>query len=49
MVEIHDIYANMTVKNIETTNATKKQFEKILENGKYKILGKIREGESSYS
>jgi len=43
MVEIHTIYANMTVKVIKTTNTNKKQFQQILKNGSYKILGKIRE------
>lgn len=50
MVEIHTIYANMTTKVIKTSNTTKRQFHRILQNGdEYEYIGKIREGESSYS
>ena len=47
---IYSIYANVTAKVIKTTNSTKSQFHEMLKkNGKdYKILGKIREGESSH-
>jgi len=48
-VEIYTIYANMTAKVITTTNTTKSQFHEMLKKNvkDYKILGKIREGESS--